>query len=177
MNMRSNEQDVEARAGDINKLVTLLMLRQAVLTGLRDDHPHKDAITAARDSVMREIEWRFSNIPSQAPMKQAIEWLLEFGQCCDVFVPTNGGAEAEALIKQIQNNARFGAGWQPMDFAPHDKAVLVWCPHLFQRVGGIVIGQYLDGKWKIIGMGAGWELSPTHWMPLPANPRETTRAL
>lgn len=56
----ANERDTEARKADIDGLCGLLMLRQAVLTGMTKGHAHEEAIREARDSVVREIKWRFT---------------------------------------------------------------------------------------------------------------------
>jgi CheY-like chemotaxis protein len=65
LNPRANECDGEARKANIGGLVGLLIIRQAVLTGLTDDNPHKGIITSARDSVAREIDWRFGQLRDQ----------------------------------------------------------------------------------------------------------------
>ena len=58
--------------------------------------------------------------------------------------------------------------WQPIATAPKDGRTLL----LWSRNGGYVIGQWFetgrDGWWVAHAM----QITPTHWMPLPAAPTE-----
>ena len=54
--------------------------------------------------------------------------------------------------------------WQPIDTAPKDGTeVLLWW---FRRH---VVGSYVAGGWTDESLGQ-YDVSPTHWMPLPEPP-------
>ena len=56
--IRALESDTAAWQAKDEDLIGLLMLRQAALTKISDDHPDKVAIQEARDSAKRELLYR-----------------------------------------------------------------------------------------------------------------------
>lgn len=65
--------------------------------------------------------------------------------------------------------------WQPIETAPINERVFLWCPDLFSagKVVGIVFGALwsyhdLPPNPKGEGMNGDWKF--THWMPLPEPP-------
>ena len=62
--------------------------------------------------------------------------------------------------------------WQPIETAPHDTKVLLYCPHRGianeERIelGKATFGEYIPGVKSTRGAHA-WA---THWMPLPEFP-------
>lgn len=77
--------------------------------------------------------------------------------------------------------------WQPIETAPKDGTdVLLWEPAANLRHDGLaLVGAYVDFKGAVVPCGYhdGWfdnasgryEITPTHWMPLPTTPTETPR--
>jgi len=52
--------------------------------------------------------------------------------------------------------------WQPIETAPEQQEVLVWCKH------GVRIAAYLHGWWATVP--GSYTAYPTHWQPLPESP-------
>lgn len=64
----------------------------------------------------------------------------------------------EALLAAIPR-------WRPIETAPRDgDPVLVW----MLASGHCAIASWRPEGWHV----SGWKISPTHWMPLPAAPKE-----
>jgi hypothetical protein len=73
------------------------------------------------------------------------------------------------------------SNWEPIETAPKDGSVILLC----WPFGDHVDGPHIEtGSWmKLSGYAAHWcragkwtpGLDPTHWMPLPAPPKETAR--
>jgi hypothetical protein len=62
--------------------------------------------------------------------------------------------------------------WQPIKTAPKDATeILLWC----SDEGTIRMGWFTSLKW--VGGYMAKECDPTHWMPLPLPPQETTNPL
>lgn len=61
--------------------------------------------------------------------------------------------------------------WQPIETAPEDTYVLVWCPDYFGSECGIARLQSWDNYWMAFE-GYLPLATPTHWMPLPNPPEE-----
>jgi hypothetical protein len=81
---------------------------------------------------------------------------------------------AKWLGDPIGDTYRKPEGWQPIDTAPKDRAVLVFSPSL-----GCVLCNYSKRPSKTLGYESDWvsdcdgnrlARQPTHWMPLPAPP-------
>ncbi len=63
--------------------------------------------------------------------------------------------------------------WLPIESAPKDRTILLWIPRRFPSV--VVGSQWSDDDGLSWGWWAGPSLvQPTHWMPLPQPPTETT---
>jgi hypothetical protein len=71
--------------------------------------------------------------------------------------------------------------WKPIDTAPENEPILVWCPEAHRGLDSAeVVVLYRDEQtgeldfWTNGGANAGSDFqiepSPTHWMPLPAPP-------
>ena len=75
---------------------------------------------------------------------------------------TSIGEDARTLLRLL-DEAR-AAKWQPIETAPkvEDIELLLWC------CDRAVIGNWWDG-WNDCEYGP---IHPTHWMPLPAPPKE-----
>ena len=61
--------------------------------------------------------------------------------------------------------------WQPIDTAPEDTYVLVWCPDYYCHECGVAMLHSEDGCWRD-REGYLPLATPTHWMPLPEPPEE-----
>jgi hypothetical protein len=92
-------------------------------------------------------------------------------------------AEARALLAALTRAASppgpsSGEGWQPIETAPKDGTAVL----LFDRTnkdspdgGGIDFGFYYNDAVRWLWACDGCEAKPTHWMPLPAPPQESSR--
>jgi hypothetical protein len=72
-------------------------------------------------------------------------------------------AIADAMLSERQKG---GAGWRPIETAPYEKRVLVYCT----RWGVTEAFQYREAGWKSYGVGGSYGCEPTHWQPLPSPP-------
>lgn len=62
-------------------------------------------------------------------------------------------------------------GWQPIETAPKDGAVLLaWEPGFYQGKGGCALVTWFRGKWATVAASVSWDCHPSHWMPLPEPP-------
>jgi hypothetical protein len=70
-------------------------------------------------------------------------------------------------------------GWQPIETAPKDVWVLVFCPWLSEaRIGKFNTQRPGHYGWRVMhstykGAAPLYSAQPTHWMPLPAAPTTT----
>lgn len=55
--------------------------------------------------------------------------------------------------------------WQPINNAPDDEWVLVWC----RNDDSCMIAMYTEGLW--FDENGYTDLNPSHWMPLPEPPK------
>lgn len=62
--------------------------------------------------------------------------------------------------------------WQPIETAPEDEFVLVWCPDFYCYEYGIAVLGGEEGHWLTYEGDYELESAPTHWMPLPKPPEE-----
>lgn len=71
--------------------------------------------------------------------------------------------------------------WRPIETAPINQSVLIWCPHCEHYGDPVYRGMLVDmgtgRRWSCSAIGMGRDLAPmdvhpTHWMPLPAPPGE-----
>ena len=67
------------------------------------------------------------------------------------------------------------SAWQPIESAPKDRMVLVYCPWVHQVCPGTLFSGRSRTKagWKItFSITAEYRIvgEPTHWMPLPEPP-------
>lgn len=96
---------------------------------------------------------------------------VESGPYCD----RHDFAEYYVPLMREAADALAAMAWQPMDTAPKDVPVLVWCSHgqyvatLDERIHGAgIYGWSVDdnkhGPYALRGA------SPTRWMPLPPGP-------
>ena len=89
-------------------------------------------------------------------------------------------AQAKAFERGV-DSVRAGAGlggWLPIESAPKDEAVLIYCPLRGVRVGRWCSDQYAkkprpywthDGEY-VFGKAATRADQPAHWQPLPHAP-------
>ena len=63
--------------------------------------------------------------------------------------------------------------WQPIETAPEDTSVLVYCPEYYGDEYGVAHWDSTDEKW-IAGF-IPLDCIPTHWMHLPQPPKEDTQ--
>lgn len=66
-------------------------------------------------------------------------------------------------------------GWEPIETAPHDDAVLLWSPDA--REHGVMVGYHSDvggpddcEAWIDFWTDVAIDAWPTHWMPIPGVP-------
>ena len=77
--------------------------------------------------------------------------------------------EAIDIITAVLNET--GQDWQPIVTAPKDGTnILIW-DKTWHKQPYVATWQTADLYW--LEVGTGLTLSPTHWMPLPAPPKET----
>lgn len=62
--------------------------------------------------------------------------------------------------------------WNPIETAPKDGSVLVYCPDNNWKI--YVANRDSYGGW--MQSNSGWDCNPTHWMPLPPPPTEEGEA-
>lgn len=67
--------------------------------------------------------------------------------------------------------------WQPINSAPLETRVILWCEDNRFRVNAspIVFGRVVDlsgGECRAYGDGMNGDWTFTHWMPLPSPPKE-----
>lgn len=61
--------------------------------------------------------------------------------------------------------------WHPIETAPEEIYVLVWCPDYYSYEYGIAVLDGEEGRW--LTYEGDHELNtPTHWMPLPEPPED-----
>jgi hypothetical protein len=83
--------------------------------------------------------------------------------------------DADAILSLI----RAEDGWMPIESAPKDgSAILIWQPREARRFfEGFDDQRYAIGYWRTDGRES-WgnrncvEVNPSHWIPLPAPPKE-----
>jgi hypothetical protein len=72
--------------------------------------------------------------------------------------------------------------WQPIETAPRDgtRVLVFWAPSIIQISWHEVSYRVINGQewfrrvgWMVDGLTTG-EIYPTHWMPLPDPPDQTT---
>jgi hypothetical protein len=63
--------------------------------------------------------------------------------------------------------------WQPIETAEPETSVLLWEPRLWKVIpnSGIVVIGYYDTDFDAWRDRDGYELEPTHWMPIPDGPK------
>lgn len=61
--------------------------------------------------------------------------------------------------------------WQPIETAPDNQDVLVYCPDASEEAR-IMICHFFLGDWheQNPSIGAPLDVEPSHWMPLPSLP-------
>ena len=57
--------------------------------------------------------------------------------------------------------------WQPIETAPKETTVL-----LVDKNDNLYVGYYIRRQSRWVSMPCEWRIYPTHWMPLPAPPKE-----
>lgn len=68
-------------------------------------------------------------------------------------------------------------GWQPIETAPKDRTeVLIF--GMWATYPTMHVAQWRQGQWKVDTEDGFWgvDVTPTHWMPLPATPTDTKPA-
>ncbi len=77
---------------------------------------------------------------------------------------------AQARIKELE-----GAGWQPIETAPHGVDVLLYCPERgITNHERIELGTASSGWRTDRASTMSWHSWATHWMPLPDLPALTS---
>ena len=86
---------------------------------------------------------------------------------------SDGLTERERAADLEAKAARLASGWRPIESAPKDG-----CPLLLGWVNSFlppIVGHEEGGRWGVLGADMQFtvlQVSPTHWMPLPAAPEE-----
>ncbi len=67
--------------------------------------------------------------------------------------------------------------WNPIETAPEFVPILIWCPKINRGLDSCEVAILVEGSWWTNGGPNGgsdmdFEVSPTHWMPIPAPPME-----
>jgi len=64
--------------------------------------------------------------------------------------------------------------WQPIDTADVEITFLLWEPLWWKKEpnGGLIVIGYYDTDFQEWRDHNGYELNPTHWMPMPAPPKK-----
>ena len=93
-----------------------------------------------------------------------------------VYYPHNGAAFRGCMEKALATN-RLADGWRPIETAPKDGEIIIMYGKS-KHAGFDTVG---TGHWYRQGKTFVWDnylgdepRPPTHWMPLPSSPKETT---
>lgn len=113
------------------------------------------AVIAQMTALCDHIESHWDFFDEKQSLATCIDW-IELRQKV-----TKLKARAEEL-----DAALVGHGWQPITTAPGDAFVLVYVP-----VYGVMKAVKAENGWLTM---SGATIQPTHWMPLPAPPQEST---
>ena len=68
--------------------------------------------------------------------------------------------------------------WQPIETAPRDGTLILVCTRGYQRIRSMMTTFWSEASAKRFGAKFGWyhegdgAITPTHWMPLPAPPKD-----
>lgn len=69
-----------------------------------------------------------------------------------------------------------GADWKPIETAPHDKDVLLYCPDRGPtNRERIELGRASTGRRNAVSSNVSHHAWATHWMPLPPPPPSPAR--
>ncbi|MDI0849785.1 DUF551 domain-containing protein [Escherichia coli] len=148
--------DVTELAADAAKLIEAAEKRIAEL----------ESLTAP------QLTWQSLVVPDEMTPKQASR-----SYCGEVRGYRDGWNDCRAAMLQgaelVSNRDELPDGWVACSERMPEKADEVLCAKEFDGPGDWrqKVGYYLAGKWTVYS--ASW--TPTHWMPLPAAPRQEVK--
>jgi len=94
--------------------------------------------------------------------------------------PTALGEAIDAVLARLETLEATQV-WQPIETSPRtNRARLVYCPErlntflvTWRDTGDRFSARAREGHWVHFGTGSVLREEPTHWMPLPARPKES----
>lgn len=118
---------------------------------IEDIEVTKEMIIRAKDKIP------IIKFPTDYEIKQAIQLAIEVSE------------EIQELIAE-NKRLREANEWQPIDTAPEQILVMVW--QKYNNEWGIWWGHKVANDW-FVKFGNEWlQSQPTHWRPLPQQPKE-----